>query len=218
MHFIAESAKYWGGSGSGSSSLGEQRSGGGELNEDFIQFGLTLPHCTVCNKRLKTLTFFCLINLGIESEILKPLIDFFYTGRISITNENVIGLLASASQLLLPNLVQACGQFLADFCLDEENCLRILGLATSQNFAGNLGWLETEAMRYIQLHFESIWQRPEFIGQLTSEENALNEADEEKCPVLDWMQLTKLLSADDLCVDSEENVYNCILRWLMSSR
>ena len=44
------------------------------------------------------------------------------------------------------------------------------------------------------------------------------EADEEKCPILDWMQLSKLLSADDLCVDSEENVYNCILRWLMSSR
>eukprot|EP00093_Oithona_nana_P008981 08981.XXX_98250_96527_1 [CDS] Oithona nana genome sequencing. len=43
------------------------------------------------------------------------------------------------------------------------------------------------------------------------------EADEEKCPILDWMQLSKLLSADDLCVDSEENVYNCILRWLMSS-
>ena len=94
-----------------------------------------------------------------ESEILKALIDFFYSGGISITNDNVLGLLAASSQLLLPNLVQACGQFLADFCLDEENCLRIFAIATSQNFAGNLGWLEAEAMRYIQLHFESIWQR-----------------------------------------------------------
>ena len=94
-----------------------------------------------------------------ESEILKPLIDFFYTGEINITSDNVIGLLTASSQLLLPNLVQACGQFLADFCLDEENCLRIFAIATSQNFAGNLGWLEAEAMRFIQLHFESIWQR-----------------------------------------------------------
>ena len=100
-----------------------------------------------------------LVSKGMESEILKSLIDFFYTGEIRITNDNVIGLLTASSQLLLPNLVQACGQFLADFCLDEENCLRIFAIATSQNFAGNLGWLEAEAMRFIQLHFESIWQR-----------------------------------------------------------
>ena len=149
-----------------------------------------------------------------EAEILRSLIDYFYTGQITLSNDNVIGILAAASQLLLPNLVEACGQFLADFCLDEANCLRILAIASSQSFAGNLGWLEAEAMRYIQLHFESIWQRPEFIGQTTEDENA---TDEEKCSKMDWMQLSKLLSADDLCVDSEENVYNCILRWLLSS-
>ena len=40
LHFIAESAKYWGGK---AGTLCDQRSGGGKLNEDFIQFGLTLP-------------------------------------------------------------------------------------------------------------------------------------------------------------------------------
>ena len=120
-----------------------------------------------------------------EAEILRPLIEYFYTGQIIISNDNVTDLLAAASQLLLPGLVEACGQFMADFCLNDSNCLRILAIASSQSFAGNLGWLEAEAMRYIQLHFEAIWQRPEFIGGLEAE----NAIDEDKCPKMDCLQL-----------------------------
>ena len=99
--------------------------------------------------------------LGIEAEILQPLVEYFYTGKITVTNDNVIGLLEATSLLLLPKVVEACGQFLANH-IDEANSLKIWAIATSRNYCG-LQWLAGEALRFMQLHFESIWKEPEFI-------------------------------------------------------
>ena len=66
-----------------------------------------------------------------------------------------------------------------------------------RNYCG-LDWLAGEAIRFMQLHFESIWKEPEFLI-----EDSLN-----------YEQLTRLLEADDLCVDCEDNVYYCVTRWL----
>ena len=140
--------------------------------------------------------------LGIEAEILQPLVEYFYTGKITVTNDNVIGLLEATSLLLLPKVVEACGQFLANH-IDEANSLKIWAIATSRNYCG-LQWLAGEALRFMQLHFESIWKEPEFI--LEAKNGGLN-----------YEQMTRLLEADDLCVDTEENVYYCVSRWLNRS-
>lgn len=135
-----------------------------------------------------------------EAAILRPLVDYFYSGKISITNDNVISLLEAASLLLLPTLLQACCKFLANG-LDEANCLRVLAIATSRNFGLDLEWLEKEVVRFIQLHFEVVWRSSEdFVG------------------LLNCTQLQRLLEADDLVVDSEENVFNCVSKWLQQNR
>ena len=151
---------------------------------------------------LHTTQYICIVFLGIEAEILQPLVEYFYTGKITVTNDNVIGLLEATSLLLLPKVVEACGQFLANH-IDEANSLKIWAIATSRNYCG-LQWLAGEALRFMQLHFESIWKEPEFI--LEAKNGGLN-----------YEQLTRLLEADDLCVDTEENVYYCVSRWLNRS-
>ena len=108
-------------------------------------------------KSVRTIFFSILRTYqGVESEFLRELVDYFYTGEITVTNENVIGLLEAASLLLLPKLVEACGRFLANH-IDETNSLRIWALATSRTYCG-LEWLAGEAIRFMQLHFEALWR------------------------------------------------------------
>ena len=149
-----------------------------------------------------------------EGQLLAPLVDYFYSGQITISNDNVMGLLHASSLLLLPSLVEACGQFLSN-CLDESNCLDILAIATSHNFGDSFQQLERHAVRYIQLHFEAIWSRS---PDTNEEEQLQRENDEDPFLKMDHLQLTKLLSADDLCADSEENVFQCLQRWLQYNR
>lgn len=130
---------------------------------------------------------------GVESDVLEAVVLYFYSGQITISNDNVIGLLGAASLLLLPRLVEACGQFLST-CLDQSNCLHILAMATSHDFGDSLDALKTDAIRYIQLHFQSIYDNEDF--------------------PMDVNQLTKLLLSDDLCVDNEENVFACVTSWI----
>jgi hypothetical protein len=146
-------------------------------------------------------------------------VDYFYTGTIRITNDNVMSLLEAASLLLLPNLVQSCGRYLSN-SLDVSNCLRILAIATSCTFGLGLEWLEEHAIRFSQLHFEAIWRSPEFIGRGATADSSEEERDveenydDEASFMLTSSQLTRLLEADDLCVDSEESVYYCVTRWV----
>ena len=104
---------------------------------------------------------------GVESELLEPLVEYFYTGKISISSENVLILLQASSLLLLPCLVKACGQFLS-INLDESNCLDILSIASTYNYGEGLVKLEADALRYIQLHFETIWRSVSLIVEFSA--------------------------------------------------
>ena len=146
-----------------------------------------------------------------DQDILEPLVDYMYSGQITICNDNVIGLLQAASLLLLPRLVEACGHFLSAV-LDQSNCLHILTIATSLDFGDSLAKLEKDAIRYIQLHFEDIWRQLGSIIQ--QEEDHEQEESVATAPAMDHRQLAKLLAADDLCADSEESVFHCVQNWM----
>ena len=47
-----------------------------------------------------------LVLPGVEKDDLKPIINYLYTGHISINGENVASLLNAASLLILPSLIQ----------------------------------------------------------------------------------------------------------------
>ena len=52
--------------------------------------------------------------MGVDSENLKTLLDFIYTGSICVTQENVQELLIGSDMIQLQEVVDICTQFLID--------------------------------------------------------------------------------------------------------
>lgn len=126
----------------------------------------------------------------IDSEILKVLLEFIYTGRIHITQTNVQELLAAADMLQLPEVVDGCCEFLCRE-LHVSNALGILRFAEAHNCEA----LAESAFNFINSHFPSISLEDEF---------------------LDTPQtlLSRLLKSEYLRVDNETQVFQAALRWI----
>ena len=65
---------------------------------------------------------------NISTKSMRIIIDFIYTGKIFINNENVMDLLSAADYLLVDEVKQYCFEFLATI-LDTKNCFEILSKA-----------------------------------------------------------------------------------------
>jgi len=68
------------------------------------------------------------ITADVDSQSVKILIDFIYTGEIVIDNENVMHILAAADYLQLEEVKQFCSEYLTTI-LTPDNCFDILGAA-----------------------------------------------------------------------------------------
>ena len=87
----------------------------------------------------------------IESESLKLIIDFMYTGQVLITEDNVQSLLAVANLFDLIDLKESCSQFLQSQ-LEVSNCLGIREFA----YYHTCLILQKHAESFIQEYF-SCW-------------------------------------------------------------
>ncbi|XP_060529877.1 kelch-like ECH-associated protein 1 isoform X2 [Cylas formicarius] len=127
---------------------------------------------------------------GISPTAMAKLITFMYTGKIRVTENTVCQLLPAATMLQVPNVIQACCDFL-ERQLDPSNAI---GIA---NFAEQHGCLELcrKANQYIERRFVQICQEEEFL-QLTAH------------------QLILLVKKDELNVQDEKEVYNAVLKWV----
>lgn len=126
----------------------------------------------------------------ISASAFETLLDYCYTSRVEVTEENVQDLLAAAGILQLGWVETACCDFLAEK-IDANNCLGIRAFADSH---GCLDLQETADL-YAQQHFLDVCQSLEFL-QLSSEE------------------MNALISNEDLNVQSEEQVYESVIRWI----
>lgn len=86
---------------------------------------------------------------GVDSTALKLLIDYVYTSRVEVTEENVQVLLTAANLLQLIEVRDACCDYLQTQ-LEASNCLGI------RDFADLHGCVELakHAETYIQQHFK----------------------------------------------------------------
>ncbi|KAH1017837.1 hypothetical protein HUJ05_008431 [Dendroctonus ponderosae] len=127
---------------------------------------------------------------GISPTAMHKLISFMYTGRIRVTENTVCQLLAAATMLQVPNVIQACCDFL-ERQLDPSNAI---GIA---HFAEQHGCLELskKANQYIERRFIQICREEEFL-QLSAN------------------QLIQLIRKDELNVQDEKEVYNAVLKWI----
>lgn len=127
---------------------------------------------------------------GVDATGLKAIISFVYSGRVDMSEANVQGLLSTASFLGLQNIVEACARFMIRH-LSYSDCL---GMREFSRFF-NLDNLQSAAHKYAQQNFVRVWKEEEFLG-------------------LSVEDVEEFVSNDQISVDSEEDIYAAVTRWI----
>lgn len=127
---------------------------------------------------------------GMSGDVLSNLIDFAYTGVLTVTVENVQDTLAAASLLQMKQAQEVCCEFLKDH-LDVSNCLGV------KNFAEVNGCTQLSEVvdSFARRHFLEVTNTNEFLH--SSAEG-----------------IASLISSNDLNVPREEVVYTAVMSWV----
>uniref|UniRef100_A0A672SGQ1 Kelch-like protein 38 n=1 Tax=Sinocyclocheilus grahami TaxID=75366 RepID=A0A672SGQ1_SINGR len=126
---------------------------------------------------------------GITSEVIECVVDYIYSGTITITMELVLPLMQAASMLHYGRLFEACSTFLQEQ-LNPENCLSMIRLSEI-------------------LHCESLKERAKEMAVRCFSDVA---ASEDFCE-LSLPELMCYLEDDRLCAE-EEQVFEALLAWI----
>lgn len=127
---------------------------------------------------------------GVHPDAFHAILNFFYSGNITISKDNVQTILSAASIFQLEDLNKACANFLFKQ-LAPCNCLGIRAFAQAHGCTK----LEEQAWKYILLKFVEVSSSEEFLH-------------------LELPQLCQLLSSGHIKVTSEEQVFDAALRWI----
>ncbi|XP_053894852.1 kelch-like protein 30 isoform X2 [Malaclemys terrapin pileata] len=126
----------------------------------------------------------------VDPAVMETLIDFAYTGKITINQGNVEALIRTSNQLHFPTIQKVCSRYLRQQ-MDATNCLGIC------EFGENHGCPEvsSKAWAFLQENFEAVSHQEEFL-QLSKE------------------RLVVYLSDDLLQVQEEQSLAEAVLRWV----
>ncbi|MFH4980882.1 hypothetical protein AB6A40_007591 [Gnathostoma spinigerum] len=128
--------------------------------------------------------------VDISPRTLRTLIDFCYTGEISVTDFNVQQLLPAACLLQLNEIQEVCCEYLKKQ-LDPSNCLGIRAFA------------DTHACRDLMR-----------IAEKFTHHNFQDVASSEEFLFLPFSQLVNIISSEELNVRSEEVVFTAVMAWI----
>ncbi|XP_055354091.1 actin-binding protein IPP-like [Paramacrobiotus metropolitanus] len=126
----------------------------------------------------------------VSAPILQSIIDYIYATDISIDEDNALSLLAAAHFLDIAPLVSTCWDFL-ERTLDDKNCLERYCFPLCEIYKPDL---MKQAKAMVLRHFMEASSNPDFLELSTD-------------------KLVELISADDLCVEHEEDVLSIVVRW-----
>lgn len=126
----------------------------------------------------------------IEEEAMAHLINFAYTSRIKLTTDNVQSILFAASILQIESVATACSNFMKTH-LHPTNCIQVRSFAELHNRVELIKMTDD----YILDNFSTVSLNEEFLA-------------------MPYPILYKLISSGDLNVDSEEQVYEAVMRWI----
>ncbi|XP_072262421.1 kelch-like protein 5 isoform X2 [Pyxicephalus adspersus] len=127
---------------------------------------------------------------GVEPNALWALVQYSYTGRLELKEENIESLLSTACLLQLSQVVEACCKFLMKQ-LHPSNCLGIRSFADAQGCTD----LHKVAHNYTMEHFMEVIRNQEFL-------------------LLPASEIAKLLASDDMNIPHEETILNALLTWV----
>ncbi|XP_062899368.1 kelch-like protein 5 isoform X3 [Mobula hypostoma] len=127
---------------------------------------------------------------GVDSNALWALVQYAYTGRLELKEDNIECLLSTACLLQLSQVVEACCGFLMKQ-LHPSNCLGIRSFADAQGCTD----LHKVAHNYTMEHFMDVIRNQEFL-------------------LLPANEIVKLLASDDMNIPNEETILNALLSWV----
>ena len=126
----------------------------------------------------------------LEVSALSSLVEYAYTGCISINEHNVQSILPAASLLQINSVRDACCKFLQTQ-LHPSNCLGIRRFADTHSCKE----LQSISNRFALDNFPAVVTTDEFVS-------------------ISFEDLQSLVSSDNLNVTNEECVYQAVLRWI----
>lgn len=126
----------------------------------------------------------------VEPAVVGQLVDFVYTGRLTITQGNVEALTRTAARLHFPSVQKVCGRYLQQQ-LDAANCLGICEFGEQQGLLG----VAAKAWAFLRENFEAVAHEDEFL-QLPRD------------------RLVTCLASDLLQVQPEQSRLEALLRWV----
>ncbi|XP_068195367.1 kelch-like protein 10 [Antennarius striatus] len=122
------------------------------------------------------------------AEVMKVIIDFVYSGSVSVTEDNVKQLLRASDFLDMPDIIEACNNFLEEN-LSPENCIGV------RRFTISRPEVQHKAHFLLMNRFEEVAFSEEFLE-------------------LSLQELTEILNSDELNVNEEKTVYEAAVRWI----
>ena len=138
-----------------------------------------------------------LIRIELEeatAPVMEDVLQFIYTGNVSVTEENAHNLMATADYLLLPGLKTMVGRYLMEI-LRTENCVFNYYFADKYQCVE----LRKKACEMINSDFSAVMETDDFLS-------------------LDIKQVMEWVSSDDITVKAEEEVFKGIVKWVSHNR
>ena len=138
-----------------------------------------------------------LIRIELEeatASVMEDVLQYIYTGNVSVTEENAHNLMATADYLLLLGLKTMVGRYLMEI-LTTENCVFYYYFADKYQCMH----LKERAREKISTDFSAVMETDDFLS-------------------LDIKQVMEWVSSDDITVNAEEEVFKGIVKWVSHNR
>ena len=133
----------------------------------------------------------CIHIHDVDADVMKHVIEFIYIGETQVTNENAQYLMTAGAMFDLPHLIGLCtDHVIREICI--SNCVELFSF--SSHFVCKR--LRENVKQYILDHFMEV---------ITDANDKLVE--------LDIDHLDEMMSADDLCIDNEEVLFEELVKW-----
>uniref|UniRef100_H3CFZ7 Gigaxonin n=1 Tax=Tetraodon nigroviridis TaxID=99883 RepID=H3CFZ7_TETNG len=126
---------------------------------------------------------------GVSMSIMKQILDYIFSGEISLSEETIQDMVQASDLLLMTELKALCCQFL-ESCITAENCIGIR-LFSLRYCLHHVHYVATE---FLQTHFGEVARAEEF-RELPAE------------------RLRELLAMEKLNIGNEEHVLEAVVRW-----
>lgn len=127
---------------------------------------------------------------GIDSKSMQTIIEFIYTGTITIDDNNVMSLLAAADYLLIDEVKRDCFEFLKSY-ISTENCFNVLDICSIYDNK----CLEKKVYQQITNDFEILHRKQGFLN-------------------IKKTGLVSCISNLNRNLVKETSVYNAVMRWI----